>query len=49
MSDPPPYWRRLYVGLRPVLYGLLASLDRFFEIESKHITLIIDSNVTQHH
>lgn len=41
-SEPPPYWRSLYVAVRPLLFGLLAALDRYFAIESKHTRLTIE-------
>lgn len=42
LSVTPAYWRTLYVALRPLLYGFLAALDGYFEIESKRTKLTIE-------
>lgn len=42
LSVMPAYWRTLYVALRPLLYGFLAALDGYFEIESKRTKLTIE-------
>lgn len=42
MAEPPPYWRNLYCALRPVLYGALAALDRYFGVENKRAKLTIE-------